>query len=101
MIIAGNITPIDVITHIPILCEEADVPYIFVARKEELGKCGKGKTKTSFRSFGVLTVRVLAGAASGTKRPTSCILVEEKDGAEHMEYFAEVKTKVLAVQVAY
>ncbi|KAG6386396.1 hypothetical protein SASPL_124628 [Salvia splendens] len=26
-IIAGNISPIDVITHVPILCEEADIPY--------------------------------------------------------------------------
>ena len=36
-IIAGNISPIDVITHIPILCEEAGVPYVFVPSKEDLG----------------------------------------------------------------
>ncbi|BBN19020.1 H/ACA ribonucleoprotein complex subunit 2 [Marchantia polymorpha subsp. ruderalis] len=50
-IIAGDISPIDVITHVPILCEEADVPYIYVPSKEELG------------------------AAGATKRPTSCTLV--------------------------
>ena len=32
--IAGNISPIDVITHVPILCEEANVPYIYVPSKE-------------------------------------------------------------------
>jgi hypothetical protein len=37
MILAGNITPIDVITHIPILCEEKDIPYIYVPAKEHLG----------------------------------------------------------------
>src|SRR5690348_1622499 len=37
MILAGNITPIDVITHIPILCEENDIPYVYVPKKEELG----------------------------------------------------------------
>lgn len=33
-VIAGNISPIDVITHLPILCEEANVPYIYVTSKE-------------------------------------------------------------------
>lgn len=32
-IIAGNISPIDVITHVPVLCEEAGVPYIYVRAK--------------------------------------------------------------------
>lgn len=38
MVLAGNITPIDVITHIPILCEEKDIPYIYVPAKEHLGE---------------------------------------------------------------
>uniref|UniRef100_A0A2P2MSQ5 H/ACA ribonucleoprotein complex subunit 2 n=1 Tax=Rhizophora mucronata TaxID=61149 RepID=A0A2P2MSQ5_RHIMU len=33
-IIAGNISPIDVITHLPILCEENDIPYVYVPSKE-------------------------------------------------------------------
>ncbi|KAL2593467.1 hypothetical protein AAZV13_12G131500 [Glycine max] len=33
-VIAGNISPIDVITHVPILCEESDIPYIYVSSKE-------------------------------------------------------------------
>ena len=33
-VIAGDISPIDVITHVPVLCEEADVPYIYVPSKE-------------------------------------------------------------------
>jgi H/ACA ribonucleoprotein complex subunit 2 len=50
-IIAGDISPIDVISHLPILCEEADVSYIYVPSKQDLGTAG------------------------GTKRPTSCILI--------------------------
>jgi H/ACA ribonucleoprotein complex subunit 2 len=38
MILSGNVTPIDVISHIPILCEEANIPYVFVPAKEELGR---------------------------------------------------------------
>lgn len=50
-IIAGDIYPIDVISHLPILLEEKNVPYIFVPSKQDLG------------------------AAASTKRPTSCVLV--------------------------
>jgi H/ACA ribonucleoprotein complex subunit 2 len=50
-ILAGDIYPIDVISHIPILLEEHNIPYIFVPSKFDLG------------------------AAASTKRPTSCVLV--------------------------
>jgi len=33
-IIAGDISPIDVITHLPIMCEDRDIPYIYVPSKE-------------------------------------------------------------------
>lgn len=32
-IIAGDISPVDVISHIPVLCEENDIPYIFTPSK--------------------------------------------------------------------
>jgi hypothetical protein len=53
-ILAGDISPIDVITPLPVLCEDNDIPYIFVPSKEELGQAGL------------------------TKRPTSCMLVLPK-----------------------
>lgn len=34
MILAGDVSPIDVITHIPVLCEENDIPYVYVPSKE-------------------------------------------------------------------
>jgi H/ACA ribonucleoprotein complex subunit 2 len=73
MIIAGNITPIDVITHLPVLCEESEVPYIFVPAKEELGSAGS------------------------TKRPTSCVLVQASKGSDHEEYYEEVRNEVLKI----
>jgi H/ACA ribonucleoprotein complex subunit 2 len=54
-VIAGDISPIDVITHVPVLCEEAGVPYVYVPSKEDLG------------------------TASLTKRPTSCVLIIKND----------------------
>lgn len=33
LLIAGDISPVDVIAHLPVLCEENDVPYMFVPSK--------------------------------------------------------------------
>ncbi|ORY34866.1 50S ribosomal protein L30e-like protein [Naematelia encephala] len=52
LLLASNITPVDVISHLPLMAEEAQgVEYCWVLSKEELG------------------------AASGTKRATSCVLI--------------------------
>uniref|UniRef100_A0A7S0KWM5 H/ACA ribonucleoprotein complex subunit 2 n=1 Tax=Micromonas pusilla TaxID=38833 RepID=A0A7S0KWM5_MICPS len=78
-VIAGDISPIDVITHIPILCEESNVPYIYVHSKEELGAAGQ------------------------TKRPTSCMLVlpdaqkgGDKMGDEDAKEFKDMYGKVVS-----
>ncbi len=77
MVIAGDISPVDVISHLPVLCEDAEIPYVFVASKAELG------------------------AAAATKRPTSVVLVHTAgkgkpaaafDAADRMaEAVAEIK----------
>ncbi|XP_008811185.2 H/ACA ribonucleoprotein complex subunit 2-like protein [Phoenix dactylifera] len=69
-IIAGNISPIDVITHVPILCEEADIPYLYVPSKEDLATAG------------------------ATKRPTCCVLILTKPTKGELEQ--EVKEKLQA-----
>lgn len=36
--IADDVQPAEVVAHLPVLCDEKDIPYVFVPRKEELGK---------------------------------------------------------------
>lgn len=36
--IAENVSPEEIVMHLPVLCEEKQVPYLFVPSKEELGK---------------------------------------------------------------
>ena len=55
-VLAGDISPMDVISHIPVLCEDHGVPYTFVTSRAELG------------------------AASSTKRPTSVVLISRQNG---------------------
>ncbi len=82
LVLAADITPIDIISHLPVLSEEAQIPYIFVPSKEELGH------------------------ASSTKRPTSCVMicpdskrgnkskVEDDDKADYKELYDECYKEV-------
>lgn len=56
VVLAGDISPIDILAHLPVLCEESGVPYIFVSSKDGLG------------------------SASSTKRATSCIMIVPSGG---------------------
>ena len=51
VIIAADISPIDVLSHLPILCEDKGIPYIYVKSRAEVDEACK------------------------TKRPTSCVLI--------------------------
>ena len=59
-ILAGDVFPLDVMSHLPILLEEHNIPYLFVPSKRDLG------------------------AAACTKRPTSCVLIKgtKNDGKD-------------------
>jgi H/ACA ribonucleoprotein complex subunit 2 len=74
-IIAGDISPVDVITHLPIMCEDRDIPYIYVPSKLDLG------------------------AAACTKRPTSCILVNPGKNFEEMDLYEKLTAEARSVAV--
>jgi H/ACA ribonucleoprotein complex subunit 2 len=76
VVLAADISPMDVISHIPVLCEDHNIPYIYVTSRADLG------------------------AAGNTKRPTSVVMVaaekKKKGGAaeesdEYAEVYAELK----------
>lgn len=82
VVIAGDISPGDVISHLPVLCEDNSVPYIFVPSKHDLGSAG------------------------ATKRPTSVVFIvpgsgKKKDGKgkedEYKEAFNEVVKEVTSL----
>lgn len=47
VILAADVSPVDVISHIPILCEENGIPYIYVRSRMELGIAAETKKPTS------------------------------------------------------
>lgn len=80
VILAGDISPMDVISHIPVLCEDVNVPYIFVSSRAELGAAGSTKRPTSVV---MVTEKRAGGKASGS----GSAAIAEEDGEED---FAEV-----------
>ncbi|XP_053321613.1 H/ACA ribonucleoprotein complex subunit 2 [Spea bombifrons] len=57
VVLAGDTLPIEVYCHIPVMCEDLNIPYAYVPSKSDLG------------------------AAAGSKRPTCVILIKP-----HSEY---------------
>lgn len=78
VILASNVFPVDVIAHLPVICEEADVPYCYVSTKLDLGN------------------------AALTKRPTSVVLVSEtRAKGEVKAELEDLKQEVKAIQNLY
>ncbi len=46
-IIAGDVSPVDVVSHFPILCEKNNVPYVYIRSRESLGENAQTKRPTS------------------------------------------------------
>jgi len=77
VIIASDIWPADVISHIPVLCEDNKVPYVFIPSKEDLGHAGS------------------------TKRPTSCVMVSPTAAAAAAAQSSKDKEKLEDFKKSY
>ncbi|XP_054765452.2 H/ACA ribonucleoprotein complex subunit 2-like protein [Lytechinus pictus] len=71
VVFAGDVTPIEVMCHLPGVCEDLDMPYAYVPSKSDLG------------------------ASSGAKRATCCILV--KKHADYEDSYKECHNLVKAL----
>lgn len=60
VILAADISPMDVISHLPVLCEDHGIPYVYVSSRAELGAAGATKRPTS-------VVMVMRGVGKGVK----------------------------------
>lgn len=65
VVLAADISPMDVISHIPVLCEDHNIPYVYLTSRAELG------------------------AAGSTKRPTSVVMVTPKTDKKGEEVDAD------------
>lgn len=47
VVMAEDVTPEEILMHIPVLCEEKQVPYAYVPSREELGRASGIEVQTS------------------------------------------------------
>ncbi|KAI1778240.1 L30e-like protein [Hypoxylon cercidicola] len=82
VILAGDISPMDVISHIPVLCEDVNVPYIFVTSRAELGAAGSTKRPTS--------VVMVTEKRVGGKKDKADEKIAEEDGEDFAEAYKDL-----------
>ncbi|KAF2890358.1 hypothetical protein ILUMI_15815 [Ignelater luminosus] len=68
VIFAGDVSPVDIMVHLPGVCEDKNIPYCFTPSRTDLG------------------------AALGIKRGSLMVLVREKE--DYKELFDELKQEV-------
>lgn len=68
VVFAGDISPIEIMCHLPAVCEEKDVPYCYTPSRKDIG------------------------AAMGTSR--GCIMVLVKEHGEYKDLYEEVKGEI-------
>ncbi|EON69589.1 hypothetical protein W97_08849 [Coniosporium apollinis CBS 100218] len=78
VVLAADISPMDVISHIPVLCEDHNIPYIYVPSRAELGAAGNTKRPTS-------VVMITKDVKKGKKEDES-----KEDEGEHKEAYADL-----------
>ena len=73
VILAADVSPVDVISHIPVMCEAAHIPYVYVRSRMELG------------------------VAAETKKPTSVVLMLKPSNESLVEKFDKLHQKIVSV----
>ncbi|XP_066158498.1 H/ACA ribonucleoprotein complex subunit 2-like protein [Euwallacea fornicatus] len=68
VIFAGDVSPVDIMCHLPGVCEEKDIPYVYIPSRKDLG------------------------AALGVKRGCLTVLIRPKE--DYAEPFEELKSEI-------
>lgn len=75
VVFAGDVTPIEMMCHLPAVCEDKNIPYCYTPSRMDLG------------------------TALGVKRGTLMVLIRENE--EYKELFDEVKEEVKHLPVSF
>jgi H/ACA ribonucleoprotein complex subunit 2 len=68
VVFAGDVTPVDVMCHLPAVCEEKTLPYVYTPSRQ------------------------LLGTAMGVKRGSLMVLIREHD--DYKDLYEECKTEI-------
>ena len=73
IVLAADTEPLEIILHLPLLCEDKNVPYVYVGKQADLGRaCGVSRN--------IIAVAIIGSADS----PIGTTVKEMKDKVEQM-----------------
>ncbi|EAX87138.1 ribosomal protein L7Ae, putative [Trichomonas vaginalis G3] len=72
-VFGGNVTPMDVITHLPAMCENKKQPYVFLSTKEEIS------------------------AAAQRTSAVACVVIREPKDADTKAKYDEIVSEINAL----
>ena len=73
IVLAGDTEPLEIILHLPLLCEDKNVPYVYIGKQADLGRaCGVSRN--------IIAVAILSQLDS----PISGTVKEMKDKVEQL-----------------
>lgn len=90
VVLAGDTSPLEIVLHIPLLCEDKNVPYIFIPSQQGLftnSICPFFCSKKLTYCF-----PLALGCACGVSRPVIAAVVTDSEGSQ-------LKTLINAVQM--
>jgi len=73
VVFAGDTSPVEVISHLPVVCEESDLPYCYTPSRQDLG------------------------SATGSERLTCMVLI--KPHAEYQDIYDQCETEMRALPI--
>jgi len=73
VVMAEDVDPVEILVHVPMLCEEKRIPYVYVPKKQRLGQsAGLSKSAASVAIVeageGKLLLDEISGAVQGLKK---------------------------------
>jgi len=68
VVFAGDVTPVDVMCHLPAVCEEKDIPYVYTPSRQDLG------------------------TAMGVKRGSLMVMIREHE--DYKDLYDELETEI-------
>lgn len=71
MVFAGDVFPIEIMCHLPVVCEDRDIPYCYVPTRQDIG------------------------TAMGVKRGSLMVLIKEHP--DYKELYDEIKSAMLTL----
>jgi U4/U6 small nuclear ribonucleoprotein SNU13 len=84
IVLAADADPLEIILHLPLLCEDKNVPYVFV--KSKAGKCGHVLSALHCRPQ-----LAALGRACGVTRPVIACSITTNKGSQLEPIIAKLK----------